>query len=203
MKIKQGDHWFSGKLKLRNVDDWIDFNSLFIKDRGAWKIINGTQVIQVPMSDMVSNPSYWQFDPTVGWYVNTYHWGTFYPTVVPTTVLERIRKVSAVFTGYYDYPAGCLGENGIYLVLSDGSTVSIGTYDGHTSGDIGQTINAGDAGVVNSTMRNVIQERFTVTIPTHLKVVGLYLRSSGYNGNGNNYSFSLRGMKDFEFTLEY
>lgn len=202
MLIKVGD-WKQGLLRFKRSGGWVNPKSLFVKANGVWRFIGGEQLLQLQMSDLVPNTAYWAFDPTVGWYVNSYSWGAKYSTILSADVLSKIRKVSAVFTGYYDYPTGSLGESGIVITMSNGAAISIGTYDGHTYGYVGQTINAGDAGAVNGSTRNVIQERFTYTIPEGVTVTAIQLMSSGYNGDGNNYPFSLRGMKDFEFTLRH
>ena len=202
MLIKVGN-WKQGLLRLKRSGGWVNPKSLFVKANGVWRFIGGEQLLQLQMSDLVPNTAYWAFDPTVGWYVNSYSWGAKYSTILSADVLSKIRKVSAVFTGYYDYPTGSLGESGIVITMSNGTAISIGTYDGHTYGYVGQTINSGDAGAVNGSTRNVIQERFTYTIPEGVTVTAIQLMSSGYNGDGNNYPFSLRGMKDFVFTLRH
>lgn len=207
MKVKAGNVWREGliKAKLEGLG-WITPERTLIKHDGVWSILTGVEVVKLnQIADILVNTSGWVYDANRGWYRNVYDWGTTHNSKFTTEFLSKLRKVSAVFTGYYDNPAGSMANNALIIHLSNGSSVSLAISDAWDYGPSGQTIYKGDAGIETMVTRNVINERYTYTVPEGLTVTKIVLQSAGWyeSSNGRYYPFSLRGMKDFEFTLRH
>lgn len=207
MKVKLENVWKEGsiKTKLANLG-WIVPDKTFVKHNGDWSLVHGIEVVKLnQISDILTNTSSWIYDTNRGWYRNTYDWGTPHNSKFTADFLSKLRKVSAVFTGYYDNPAGSMANNSLAIHLSNGTIVSLAVSDSWDYRPSGQTIYKGDAGVETMVTRDVINERYTYTVPEGLTVTKIVLQSAGWyeSSNGQYYPFSLRGMKDFEFTLRH
>ncbi len=207
MLIKQGT-WYKGLLKCKLPEQgWIEPKTSFLKQNGLWVPVQGSQVIQQDLGDLITTTTDWILNETRGWYRDVY------PTVqdsyipIPTKLsadtLSKIRKVSATFTGYYNTPAEGLNLNYLRIHLSNGVVKLLGTNDAWTDAGTGQNLYKGDAGTESKVTRNVINERYSFTVPVDIKVVGLDFLSYPAYTQGRYYPSSLRGMKDFEFTLRH
>lgn len=176
-----------------------------LKQNGEWEVVDGIEVIRLDLDDMLSTSSEWVFHNTRGWYRNVYAWRTTQNSNLNVSLLNKVRRVSAVFTSYYDDPVGGLGDNQVWINLSDGTVRRIGTRDNYTDGTRGQIVERGTAESSESGVtRNILEERITYDIPESLFVTGIEFASSGYvSDSGYQYPFSYRGMKDFEFTLRH
>jgi len=207
MLIKQGT-WRNGALKYKHPSKgWSEPNLSFIKQNGIWVPVQGKQIVQRDLGDLIASTSDWIRDSSRGWYRD------IYPTVndnyppIPTKLsqdtLSKIRKLTATFTGYYNNPADGLHINYFRMHLSNGSTQLLGTNDAWTDSTMGQNIHKGDQGMETKVLRNVINERYSYTLPAGVSLTGLDFMSWPAYTQGRYYPSSLRGMKDFEFLMEY
>jgi len=205
MLIKVGG-WKQGLLRFKRAGSWSIPDKVLTKDNGVWRMVAGFEVVTLnQISDILQNTSSWVYDATRGWYRNTYDWNTSHNSKFTPEFLSKLRKVSVLVTGYYDNPAGSMSNNMLVIRLSNNTNVVLGTSDSWDYGPSGQVIYKGDAGTENMATRNVVGERFTYTVPAGLTVTGITLQSAGWyeSSIGKYYPFSLRGLKDFEFTLGY
>lgn len=207
MKIKAGGVWrnVSFKKKIGGLG-WVMPRESFIKQAGLWRPFKHTDVLFITdIHDLVANGDEWTEHPQRGWYRNVYpsvedQYTPMESTLSPDT-LAMIRKVSATFTSYYDEPVGSLSLNYLRVHLNDGSIHIVGTNDAWADGPTGQNIYKADGGWEGKVTRNVINERYTLTVPTGKHVVGIEFLSYPAFTQGRYYPLSLCGMKDFEFIL--
>lgn len=204
MKIKQSGGWLSGSSKIKVADIWYNVSTLKTKVGNDWQEAANKLVI-TNIADLVVNPVGWTFIEGVGWQRNIYGWNIPHATKLSSEVMARVQSVSATFTGYNDYPNGGMGENFLQFSVKgpQGQVVNtyMGTTDGNTTWSQGQYIYRGDAGGYGPVAADVVNQRYTYTVPPEWTLVGIAVYSCGYNGNGNNYPFAYRGMRDFEFVL--
>jgi len=202
MLIKQGT-WRNGALKYKHPSKgWSEPNLSFVKQNGLWVPVQGRQVIVKDLGEILVSMGGWEYHSTRGWYRNSYNLEA-HPSKLSLEFLSKIRKVSAVFTNYYDNPSGGMGANSMLFNLSNGESPYFGVRDAWVDPSGGQNIYKGDAGVESRVMRNVIGERYTYTVPVGTVITSIYLDSRGYADPGINYLFAYRGMRDFEFTLQH
>lgn len=207
MLVKVGS-WKQGLLRLKRSNGWVNPKSIFLKANGEWLVIGGIEVLTMTaISDLLLDTSGWVYDSDRGWYRDVYPTvQNNYPPMVSkfsVDTLSKIRRVSATFTGYYNKPVEGLHLNYIRIHLSNGTTQTIGTNDAWAHGPSGQLIYKGDAGFENMAVRNVLGERYTYTVPEGVYVTGLEIMSYPAYTEGRYYPSSLRGMRDFEFTLRH
>lgn len=210
MKVKAGNTWREGliKAKLANLG-WVTPDQTLVKKNGQWTIFNGSEVVRMThISELLVDTKNWTYHSTRGWYrnVRTTETNFWLPTKFSSGYLAKIRKVSAVFTGYYNNPVDCLGTSMIAVRLSDGTIARMGTRDSWYNSTLGQRIFRGERGFdPDQVTEDLIGERITFVVPEGLTVIGLDLDSMGRVSNDGNtlYPFALRGMKDFEFTLRH
>lgn len=209
MKVKVGGKWSEGSLKARLANlGWITPLNTLLKQNGEWRVVDEIELLSLTqISDVIANPSGWVYDSVRGWYRDVYP-GTqdnYLPMVSKFSVdtLSKIRRVSATFTGYYNNPVEGMHINYIRIHLSNGTTQIIGTNDAWAHGPSGQRIYKGDAGFEDKAVRNVLGERYTYTVPEGVYVTGLEVLSYPAYTGGRYYPPSLRGMRDFEFTLRH
>lgn len=207
MKVKIGDVWRDGFIKAKLASlGWITPDRTLLKQNGIWEVINGIEVVNfTEITDVVNTTYNWTFDATRGWYLNVYDWELKHRSRLSPAFLSKVRKVSITFTGYYNNPADSMGVSGMGIILSNGASVTLGTSDSWDYAPTGQDIYKGDAGNEFKAVRNVIGERYTFTVPEGVTITDLFIRSSGYYYpvTGRYYPPSVRGMKDFEFTLRH
>lgn len=206
MLIKQGA-WYNGSLKCKVAEQgWVNPDISYFKQSGVWVPVQGSQVLQLDLDDLIADVAEWSYDSVMGWSWD-YNIKREDGVVVVTLSqqdLSSIRKVSAVFTGYHNTPLGSLGTNEIHIVLNDGSYVDIGTRVHQASSSAGQRISKGDAGKEEDALRDVLGERFTYTVPEGYTVSLIEIHSySQLSSGGRAYAITKRGMKDFEFLMEY
>jgi len=210
MKVKLGNVWKDGsiKTKLANLG-WIIPDRTLMKQNGNWVIMDGIEVLTMTaISDLLSDTSDWTYHSTRGWYKDVRYVSADWHgsrTKFSPEFLSKLKRISSTFTSYYNNPEAGLGANLFLITLSDQSVVYLGTYDQWTSSTRGQRIHKGDAGFEDQVLRNVLGERFTYTVPEGLTIVDLSLHSYGRvsDDGGTLYPYTLRGMRDFEFTLEH
>lgn len=207
MLVRKGGDWVIGDLKLKNAGMWIKPTSIKTKVGSNWvETLIGTLHI-TQLSDLLSNTADWQYDQTVGWYRNVYSWQHAIDVKFTPELLARIKKISATFTSYNNSPSGGLGENYFTIQMrhTNGSvnSVPLGTSDGNTLAASGQSIFMGDQGSISPTTMDVVNQRYTYTVPEGWTVERIVARSNGYTDGYFYYPFTTRGMKDFEFVLGY
>jgi hypothetical protein len=137
------------------------------------------------------------WNATNGYYISTNNWG--YSTTINTTNLSAITKIEATFTGYYDQPSSCLGNNYIAIRYTDGNESYIGTQDAWSLPEGGQVIYKGDAGTERTqdgkgATRNVVNETYTLTADPAKTIQSIIYYSSYLSG----YPESTRGVKDIK-----
>lgn len=207
MKIKVDSAWRDGFIKTKLAElGWITPDRTLLKQNGIWEVINGIEVVNfTEITDVVNTTYNWIFDTTRGWYLNVYDWDLKHRSRLGLDFLSKVRKVSITFTGYYDNPAEAMSVNLVGIILSDGTSVTLGTSDSWDYAPTGQDIYKGDGGDEYKSVRNVVGERYTFTVPEGVTITDLFIRSSGYYypTTGRYYAISLRGLKDFEFTLKH
>jgi len=150
------------------------------------------------ISDLLENTSGWEYDPQYGWYKNRYEWSFTQPLMLPPSILGNLKSIEANFTGFYDIPALSIGKCNLTITLTDDSTYILGTTDAWDWEPAGQTIYRGLEGTQERVTINVINEVMRFVVPDNKKVQSITLSSAGYNENGTNYAFSVRGIKDFK-----
>jgi len=205
MLIKVGS-WKQGLLRFKQAGQWLKPDKMMTKHNGIWAMVEGLELVVLnQLSDILPNTANWAYDATRGWYRDVYEWTNYQQSKFTPEFLSKIRKVSVAVTGYYNVPSDCMGVNILNIKLSNGTTMNIGTSDGWDLPSSGHSVYKGDAGVENNVTRNIVGERFTCTIPEGVTVTGISINSGGYyySTTGRYYAFSLRGLKDFEFTLGY
>lgn len=209
MKVKAGGKWSEGSLKARLANlGWIVPQSTLLKQNGEWRVVDGIELLSLTqISDVIADTSGWVYDTVRGWYRDVYPTvQNNYPPMVSkfsVDTLSKIRRVRATFTGYYNNPVEGLHLNYIRIHLSNGTTQTIGTNDAWAHGPSGQRIYKGDAGFEEKVTRNVLGERYTYTVPEGVYVTGLDVLSYPAYTENRYYPSSLRGMRDFEFTLRH
>lgn len=206
MKINIGGRWYQNALRTKRQGGWIAPKDAFVKTQGVWTPFRHTDVIRTNnIRELIADTNGWINDPERGWFYPIYHSvQDVYPPFVSTlnpTILSLVRKVSATFTSYYDIPAGGLNLNYLQIHLDDGSVWMLGTNDRWAHGPSGQNIYKGDAGNEERRTRNVINERYTYTIPAGRKVTNIEFVSYPPYTSGIRYPMTHCGMKDFEFIL--
>ncbi len=149
------------------------------------------------LSDIMDTTG-WVYDEVRGWHRPAYIWDTGVTLNLPANVLSKLRGVEAVFTSYYDQPAGCIGVNYLQINRSNGNKL-LGTSDPWDYAPSGQVTYRGDVADEYQVVRNVVNERFGLTIPRGVTVSKIAAFSGGFSENGRNYPISLRGMKNFRF----
>lgn len=210
MKVNVGGGWHEGDLKVRLKDlGWIEPDRTLMKRDGSWDIVGGIEVLSMTaISDLLSDASGWVYHSTRGWYKDVRYvsadWHGLRTKFSPE-FLSKLKRIRATFTSYYNNPEAGLGANLFLITLSDQSVVYLGTYDQWTSSARGLRIHKGDAGFEDQVLRNVLGERFTYTVPEGLSIIDLSLHSYGRvsDEGGTLYPYTLRGMRDFEFTLHH
>ena len=209
MKVKVGESWQEGMLKAKLANlGWIIPDRTLLKQNGEWEVVDGIELLSLTqISDVIVDTSGWVYDSVRGWYRDVYHTvQDIYPPMASkfsVDTLSKIRKIRVTFTGYYDNPVDGLHLNYIMIQLSDGKIQLLGTNDAWADVNTGQNIYKGDAGSETRVLRNVLGERYTYTVPEGVYVTGLSLLSYPAYTQGRYYPSSLRGMKDFEFTLRH
>lgn len=210
MQIHIGGQWRQGSLLTKHPaqGEWLVPKDAFIKQQGQWSPFKHVSTIRTnDIYDLVANGNEWINHPQRGWYRDipppVQDQYVAIPITFNRTILDNLRKVSITFTGYYNTPVDGLNLNYLRLHLNDGTIYLLGTNDAWTDDSTGQNIYKGDAGTESKVMRDVINERYSFTVPINLKVVKLDLFSSPAFTQNRHYPSSLRGMKDFEFTLQH
>ncbi|MCY1340003.1 hypothetical protein D9M68_18650 [compost metagenome] len=203
MRINVAGVWKAAATFVKVAGAWVRVKKVHIRVAGVWRECLNSVVSFTDIVDILNDVTNWVNDPTRGWYKNTYSWNATNTSKLDAGFIASIRKVSAVFTGYNDTPAGCLGESIIRLDLSDGTFALIGISDGHTVAAQGQAVHYGrpSLGQQYTTTANIITTKLEYVIPDGITVTAVYLGSNGYNNGGTYYPFQTRGMRDFEFTL--
>lgn len=119
----------------------------------------------------------WVNDPTNGWYNNTTPWDTKHTlTQLPAIALTALKRISAVFTGYYNTPAGSMSQN--YLATVENAAPNTAAIFGVT--DPWDAAVSGmqyyDEGVATTLVQNVIGMTLkkTFAVPTALKQIDIY-----------------------------
>lgn len=201
MYINKDGAWVQGQPLVKVANQWKLPTNLYVKQAGVWLTgLDGTLVWHDPR-DLLVNKTSWQYSPERGCFKDTYTWGAQSLLGVSPDVLKRIKRVSGVFTGYYNLPAGCIGESMIFIRLSNGTGVSLGTGDAWDLAASGQQIfTTGNMGTV--IYSNVVNQEYFYDIPAGLEVTELYLISNGFYGNGIYYPISRRGIADLKLSLK-
>lgn len=112
--------------------------------------------------------------------------------------LDQTTKIEATFTGYYNNPANCLGNNYLRIIYTDNTEDKIGTIDAWAVEEGGQIIYKGDAGIEQTAhdgvLRNVIGETYILTVPNNKRVKCIKYNSNYLPG----YPEAIRGVKDIK-----
>lgn len=204
MLVKVGG-WKQGLLRFKRNGGWSNPSSLFVKQSGQWNLLSGLEVVNWGLGELLnpSDSAQFGYDTTRGWFRNLYTWNSGVNSKLSADTLSKIRKISGVFTSYFNSPSTALGENYIRLILSTGNHVLLGTVDSHAEDGKGHSLYRGDAGDTGQVGYNVLEQRYSYTLPEGVTVAQMLIYSNGYNGTGINYPFTYRGMKDFQLTLQH
>jgi len=158
-------------------------------------------------SDLVEDASKWIVESDGGWQsLEAYPYITgslpeigFKPIKIESSLLTRVRAVSAVFTSYYDTPVGAMGYNLIRIKLDDGLNYHIGTNDAWTGSVGGQRLLQGESDVLAPERQLVdyVNKPLSFKVPANRRVVGLEVCSASYI----EYPRGKFSMKDIQILL--
>lgn len=203
MRINVAGIWKAAVPFIKVAGAWTRVKKVHVKVADVWRECLNSVVSFTDVADILTDVTNWVNDPTRGWYKNTYSWDATSASKLDAGFLSNIRKVSAIFTGYNNIPAGCIGQSIIRLNLSDGTYALVGISDGNTTASSGQAVYTGKPSLNQYyiTTNDLVAVKLEYVIPDGVTVTALFLGSNGYNNGATYYPFQNRGMRDFEFTL--
>lgn len=160
-------------------------------------------IVQLNNDQLFNNQPDWLFDEQHGWRRDKHiiDQDDFYTEKSTLRFnanrLRRLRKISGVFSSYFNTPSNGLGTNYLRINFTDSTYVDIGTSDNHSSPNFGLRVDDGITGYYSSV--DIFNLFIEFIIPTDKVVSSIGFVSNGYT---DEYPITLRGFKDIILTFE-